>query len=259
MWKARDTARPAHSIPPIPEGAPSGPPQRPAEFRAAILPVLATPHSARYCPPPARLLPSVQDRFSPKPRAVRPREHGATRPYPTRPNVWRSGGLRDHRYAGRRSQCGELRAPPPPDRSHRAAPAHSPDEPAHRLQQYASRRSYYALPLYVSPYRPSHDHLIQRIFDDALSIGLLQLRNQRPGGALLDDRIHRDPLAIGQWRDGRILQRRQESENRRQVRFTHVEHQTHPPQRSDSPTQHDSQILNLLPPRRIGPSRFVRD
>jgi hypothetical protein len=63
----------------------------------------------------------------------------------------------------------------------------------------------------------SHDHLVQRIFDDALSVGLLQLRNQRPGGLLLNHGVHRDPLAIGQRRDGRILQRGQKTENTGQI------------------------------------------
>ena len=75
---------------------------------------------------------------------------------------------------------------------------------------------------------------------------------------LLDHRVHRDPLAIGQRRNRRIFQRRQKTENGGQVRLAHVEHQTDPSLRGDRSAEHDRQVLDLLPPRRIGPGGPVR-
>ena len=46
----------------------------------------------------------------------------------------------------------------------------------------------------------------------------LSLRNQVAHRALLDDRVHRDPLVVAQRRDRRPLQRRQQREDRRRDR-----------------------------------------
>src|SRR5262245_7592932 len=46
-----------------------------------------------------------------------------------------------------------------------------------------------------------HD-LVQRVFDDPLAPGRLQLRDQVAHRPLLDDRVHRHPVFVAERRDG---------------------------------------------------------
>src|ERR1700732_2319467 len=97
---AKDSGRPGHSIPRIPEGAPTGLRRRQAGFRASThgtlggtLGALATPHSGGCCPQPAGSPAAALDSFVPKPPEGPPRKLGVARPLPTPPHLW-GGGVR---------------------------------------------------------------------------------------------------------------------------------------------------------------------
>ena len=54
------------------------------------------------------------------------------------------------------------------------------------------------------------DDLVDRVLDDAPRAGGFQLRNDGADDRFVDDRVDVDPVGIGERRDGRLLQRRQQ-------------------------------------------------
>ena len=108
--------------------------------------------------------------------------------HPTAPRIAAAPGPHPGAHSAR---CGALAAPARPA-SALAVPVSARNFRRHDLRESAS-----------------HDHLVQRIFDNALGVRCLQPRNDLPGRRLFNNGVHRDPGVIAQRGHGRLLQSRQ--------------------------------------------------
>jgi len=111
----------------------------------------------------------------------------------------RTGAALDHPCAARRRRW--LRrddlSPRPAIAPARAAPR----PPADLSTRQSSTRDHPATQPPNYPATQLQNNLVERIFDDALAACRLELRNQVTHRALLDDRVHGNPLVVAQRRD----------------------------------------------------------
>ena len=68
---------------------------------------------------------------------------------------------------------------------------------------------------------------VSAILDDSAGAGGFEPRNDVPHDRLVENRVHVDPVLVGQARDGRLLQGRQQRQHLAEPLAGHVHHQAH--------------------------------
>src|SRR5439155_9486657 len=98
---------------------------------------------------------------------------------------------------------------------------------------------------------PSRNDLVQRVLDEPLGSGALQLRDQIADRSLRQHSFHRYPLLVSEPRNGWALHRRQQINHRLQARSRDVHLEADHSLRIERAFEEENDILHLLALPRI--------